>query len=387
MRNIVVVTPFYPYPQNERLVKDTNAVYYLTKNKREDENVIIVYYYLHRRKSAYYNLPRILKIDSYHQCLYQDNRGYDVLLFEHPCIFPHLYHTISFFDNKYVSFLNQYLSDRKISIDCLFVHFPIRFTNFAKKIDAARKIAICHSFDVENRKLEETKKNSIFYDTLGFRSPQIRRVYYGRSDSSGCLCLSGVPDNYLDTDYQRISWKKDGILRLCFAGRLVKNKNVENVIWAINKIKNRIQLIFSIIGEGEELSNLKHLVSKLNLGSKILFLGGMSRENVFSEFLQNDVFIMTSFKETLGLVYLEALSAGNLIIASKDRGIDGIIQDNHGVLYVDPDSVDSIANAIEKYFCMESSDVEKLRLEIRHTIIQFSESAVSRSYLDMAYDR
>lgn len=387
MKNIVVVTPFYPYPQNERLVKDTNAVYYLTKNKSEDENVLIVYYYLHTRKSAYLNLPRILKIDSYHQCLYQDDRGYDVLLFEHPCVILHSYHTINYFDNKYVNFLNQYLKDRKISIDCLYVHFPIRFTSFAKKIDSPRKIAICHSFDVENGRLEETKKNSKYYNALAFRSPQIRRVYYSGSDSSDYLCLSGVPDNYLDTDYQRISWKKDGMVRLCFAGRLVKNKNVKNVILALNKIKSKIKFSFSIIGEGEELSNLEHLVSKLNLSNDIRFLGGMSRENVFSAFLQNDVFIMTSFKETLGLVYLEALSAGNLVIASKDRGIDGIIPDNHGVVYVNPESVDSIANAIERYYCMTSNEVDKLRLEIRHTIIHFSESAVSRSYLDMAYDR
>ena len=156
---------------------------------------------------------------------------------------------------------------------------------------------------------------------------------------------------------------------------------------ALSQLKSRIKFSFSIIGEGEELSNLKHLVSELNLANEICFLGGMSREGVFSEFLQNDVFIMTSFKETLGLVYLEALSAGNLVVASKDRGIDGIIPENHGVVYVNPESIDSITNAIERYFSMTSNEVDKLRLEIRHTIIQFSESAVSRSYLDMAYDQ
>ena len=387
MKNIVVVTPFYPYPEKEGLKKDTNAVYYLTKNKSEDENIIIVYYYLQTRENAYLNLLRILKTDSYHQCLYQDDRGYDVLLFEHPCLIPHAYHTINYFDDKYAKFLYQYLEDRKISIDCLYVHFPVRFTNFAKKIEASRKIAICHSFDVENKRLAETKRNSKYYNALGFRSPQIRRVYYGRSDSDDYLCLSGVPDNNLDDDYQRISWKKDGILRLCFAGKLVKNKNVQNVILALSKIKSRIKFSFSIIGEGEESGNLKHLVTKLNLDSEIHFLGSMRRENVFSEFLQNDVFIMTSFKETLGLVYLEALSAGNLVIASKDRGIDGIFPENHGVAYVDPESIDSIANAIERYFSMTSNEVDILRLEIRQTIIHLSESAVSRSYLDMAYDR
>ena len=100
MKNILVITPFYPYTQYDHLIHDTNAIYYLCKNKRQNENIIIVYYYQHTRFEAYKALPKILGIRDYKECLHKDDSGNDILLFEHPGMVPSRYRTFKFIDNK-----------------------------------------------------------------------------------------------------------------------------------------------------------------------------------------------------------------------------------------------------------------------------------------------
>ena len=56
----------------------------------------------------------------------------------------------------------------------------------------------------------------------------------------------------------------------------------------------------------------------------------MSRENVYEEMKKADMFIMVSYKETLGLTYLEAIAAGDLVIGTKNQGIYGLFDESEG---------------------------------------------------------
>lgn len=53
----------------------------------------------------------------------------------------------------------------------------------------------------------------------------------------------------------------------------------------------------------------------------------LTREQTLEEFRKAEVFVMISSPETLGLVYLEAMSQGCVAIGSRNEGIDGILVD------------------------------------------------------------
>jgi len=57
---------------------------------------------------------------------------------------------------------------------------------------------------------------------------------------------------------------------------------------------------------------------------------------------------MASFRETFGLVYVEAMSQGLPILYSKDRGFDGFYKEGEVGYSVDPEDPKTIEAGVEK---------------------------------------
>lgn len=105
--------------------------------------------------------------------------------------------------------------------------------------------------------------------------------------------------------------------------RLLDWKNIDRIIEAFSKVEGEFSL--DIYGKGPEYNNLQALITQLNLEKKIK-LNGFIEYNKIPEVLgKSDVFVLLSFPETFGRVYIEAMSCGLPIIASKGAGMDGII--------------------------------------------------------------
>ena len=60
-----------------------------------------------------------------------------------------------------------------------------------------------------------------------------------------------------------------------------------------------------------------------------------------------DFFVMPSYPEGLGIVYLEAMGEGCITIGTKGEGIDGIIRDGENGFLVERDDALAIAEIIE----------------------------------------
>lgn len=105
---------------------------------------------------------------------------------------------------------------------------------------------------------------------------------------------------------------------------LHKNKGLEYIIEAISKIKENI--IFIIIGEGEERRKLEELSIKLGSSNKIFLIGKIENASFYLKAL--DIFTLTSITEALPYVLLEAGKAKLPVIASNIGGIPEIIENN-----------------------------------------------------------
>lgn len=91
------------------------------------------------------------------------------------------------------------------------------------------------------------------------------------------------------------------------------------VIRAINGLSKKIKnnLLYLIIGDGEEKKRLFNLVKKLNLDKTILFLGKKFSKELIEYYWLSDFFILTSLSEGMPLVYLESMAAGLPIVTVK----------------------------------------------------------------------
>lgn len=102
-----------------------------------------------------------------------------------------------------------------------------------------------------------------------------------------------------------------------------------------------------IIGEGNKRKNLESYVRELNLESKVVFSG--YREDVEELMAMMDLFVLTSLREGLPRVLVQAAAVGMPSIAFNVDGVPEIVKDNHNGFLIRTKDVEQLANRIEKY--------------------------------------
>lgn len=107
-------------------------------------------------------------------------------------------------------------------------------------------------------------------------------------------------------------------------------------------------LVYLAVGDGDDRKRLIDKVSKLGLQKNVIFPGYINEEEKPDYFRLADVFVMPSYGEGFGFVFLEALACGTPVIASKtDGGREAVLDGELGTI-VDPYNPQSIIDAIFK---------------------------------------
>ncbi|MCC9651538.1 glycosyltransferase family 4 protein [Vibrio sp. MA64] len=146
--------------------------------------------------------------------------------------------------------------------------------------------------------------------------------------------------------------------KVIYAGALIKRKNIDILIEGINIVSTVYPDIkLEIIGDGPEFNKL----SSINAKFDIKFSGSLPQDAVFERMCSSDIFVMPSVRETLGLVYLEAMNRMNKVIGTKGEGIDGIIVDGFNGFLIEELSAKSIADKIIEAIECDNSVVENAR--------------------------
>lgn len=147
-------------------------------------------------------------------------------------------------------------------------------------------------------------------------------------------------------------YKLNNKLVLLTVGRLVKRKGMDKVLEALPEILKIVpNLIYVIVGNGEELDNIKLQVINYKLQDSVLIITDASDDERDAWYDLCDIFIMAARRiagdvEGFGIVYLEAGLAGKPVIAGDSGGVRDAVVDGETGLLVDPENSDAIADAI-----------------------------------------
>ena len=145
-------------------------------------------------------------------------------------------------------------------------------------------------------------------------------------------------------------------------GRLTKQKNFKFLISCFQKLTDsQPNLKLVILGDGEEMQNLKKLIHTKNLENNIFLLG--HSQNVFSYLSRAKLFILSSLWEDPGWVLLEAAASNTLILSSDCKnGPSEIIDNNNaGQLYKSDDEQDFI-NKFNKIMSLDKVQIDSKKL-------------------------
>lgn len=118
-------------------------------------------------------------------------------------------------------------------------------------------------------------------------------------------------------------------------GRIAKEKSIDVVIGALPKLIEKLPTVkMIIVGEGNEIENLKAFADSIGVGEHVFFTGGKPWDEIGKYYQLGNVFCSASVSETQGLTFAEAMAGGIPVVAKKDECIENIITDQEtGLLF------------------------------------------------------
>ncbi|EPK7507763.1 glycosyltransferase family 4 protein [Klebsiella pneumoniae] len=159
-------------------------------------------------------------------------------------------------------------------------------------------------------------------------------------------------------------------VNILYVGRLVCEKGIYELASAIKKLDPEYR--FTIVGTGTEEANLKKMLGQLD---NVNFMSHISdKSKLAAIFKEHDVLVLPSKKidgweELFGLVIIEAMACGLVVIASNHIGPRGIIDDGkNGFLISDGNLTSELVTKIEE---LSELDLTTIRIEARKTAIDY----------------
>lgn len=256
------------------------------------------------------------------------------------------------------------LAVRRLSLDAVWYLDPIAdvlsVPVFATVFDLAhREYPYMPEFSTEGwtwREREEHYKNTLPRAAIIFTGTQVGKTnisnIYGIS--KGNIIVNPLPVVKL-ASYDDLLLEKEALSRLgiendylFYPAQFWPHKNHANLLYALEILGSRYDIFPYLVLTGADKGNLdyvKSLADKLNVTSRVSFVGFVSEEEIVSLYRNAIALVYLSILGPDNLPPLEAFSLGCPVIASRIEGSEEQMGANAALL-VDPTSPEKVADAI-----------------------------------------
>lgn len=217
-------------------------------------------------------------------------------------------------------------------------------------------------------------------DIWGYRSIPIQKYFektYGKMEKA-FYCFSGVPSSFFNATNHK---SFDEIHDFVFVGALIKRKHPMAVIKALY-LSDLKDFNLKYIGEGEQKKQIFEYAKQYNMLDSIQLCGHVARDVVSDYLNKAQIFIMISSKETFGLVYLEAMSKGCIVVASKGEGMEGIIKDGFNGFLCQAGNVNELISIINKIISLPKDTINEISLNAFNTAKSLTDKKVAENYIN-----
>lgn len=172
------------------------------------------------------------------------------------------------------------------------------------------------------------------------RDVDIARDQLGARGEQMVLVHNGIMETPVKPKFAEGS---DTVCRIISVARFEEPKDQRTLIKAMSRLlPSQWQLVF--VGDGPTLTDCRQLASDLAL-SNIEFLG--ERSDVADLLSSADVFVLSSFSESLPVSVIEAMRAGLPVIASNVGGMAELIQEGHNGFLVAAGDVNDFSQKLD----------------------------------------
>lgn len=167
-----------------------------------------------------------------------------------------------------------------------------------------------------------------------------------------------------------------------FAGRLVKYKGLQNLLYAMKNVRGSLL----IVGDGPEKNKLKKLTKQLRLDSKVRFFENTDRSVLGAFYRASDAVVLPSIdkREAFGICLIEALSCGKPLVTTRiDSGVQSVNIHNQTGLVVPPQNQEALSQALNSLL-EDTSQLKRLSQGAKvHFERNFGRDRMIKSHMDI----
>lgn len=201
-------------------------------------------------------------------------------------------------------------------------------------------------------------------------------------------------ENAIDTEEFRRTRDRDTVKReqgfdpalplIGAVGRLSVEKGFDHLIRAVDQLHRQgLDVQLAIAGEGDQLQNLQSLVAQQSRPERFRLLGFVADTKSFYQAL--DVFALSSLREGLPNVLLEAMAFEVPVVATAIAGIPRLIEHDQNGLLVPPADVPALATCLNRLL-IAPEPAGRLALAARETILSRYDFRVRMQKVRAVYD-
>jgi glycosyltransferase involved in cell wall biosynthesis len=212
-------------------------------------------------------------------------------------------------------------------------------------------------------------------------------AWFPQYQEKSFVAYSGIEEDIIEEPgaaIQRMKeWKNNSKLSIITVSSLIERKKIDTNLKALAMLKDKVDWTYTIIGDGELRPRLEALTARLDIRDRVDFKGVMPRQEVIKFMNQSHIFLLVSYLETFGLVYLEAMATGNIAVGSRGEGIDGVIQHEKNGFLSRAGEVEPLTAILEKIiFQLQEKQLENILVNAHHTINQYTDKNAAQNYMD-----
>ncbi len=243
---------------------------------------------------------------------------------------------------------------RENRIDLIHIHRVNPDGYMAYKVSKKYKIPYImhiHGFEVQQyRELTKKEQDDI---TLVFENAS---HFFCNSNKTRLLLseLFNIKENVsviefgIDGSVARNNVELSDPVKIISVGNLIKIKGIQYVVEALNSVKDEINFHYTIVGDGPMRTSIVNQINGYNLNSRVTLTGRLDNTEVMKLLIENDIFILPSYNEAFGMVYLEALSKGCSVVGVKGQGCEDINRYGNCIYLVKPKDSTSIVQCLKE---------------------------------------
>lgn len=178
---------------------------------------------------------------------------------------------------------------------------------------------------------------------------------------------SGGIDSRIFYDMNNRSNEK---INIGYVSRIEPDKGWDTFIDAIAKL-NKENYQFFLVGEGSQRPEMDMLIAKYDFGDSLTVLPLLNQHELNEYFNKMNIFVFPSRSESesLGLVGLEAMAAGTILIGANNGGIATYLKNEKNGFIFDKNSSNDLASKIEYVSKLNLDEILKIKKNAKATAV------------------